>query len=64
MHGTMAVLKHRPSGVSPVGRVAQPNDVVDVIMFPLSGTARDVTATTFPAAFGTLAALIPSGSNQ
>jgi len=37
---------YRPSGVSPVGRIAQPDDVVDVMMFLLSDAARYVTGTT------------------
>ena len=37
---------YRPSGVSPVGRIAQPDDVVDVMMFLLSDAARYITGTT------------------
>lgn len=55
---------YRPSGVSPVGRIAQPDDVVDVVMFLLSDAARYVTGTTIPVDGGTQAALIPSGSNR
>ncbi|MDR3532488.1 MAG: SDR family NAD(P)-dependent oxidoreductase [Rhodopila sp.] len=53
---------YRPSGVSPVGRIAQPDDVVDVMMFLLSDAARYVTGTTIPVDGGTQAAFIPSGS--
>lgn len=50
---------YRPAGVSPVGRVAQPDDVVDVMTFLLSDAARYVTGTTIPVDGGTLAAFIP-----
>jgi len=53
---------YRPSGVSPVGRIAQPDDVVDVMMFLLSDAARYVTGTTIPVDGGTQAAFIPQGS--
>lgn len=52
----------RPSGVSPVGRIAQPDDVVDVMMFLLSDAARYVTGTTIPVDGGTQAAFIPPGT--
>jgi NAD(P)-dependent dehydrogenase (short-subunit alcohol dehydrogenase family) len=55
---------YRPSGVSPVGRIAQPDDVVDVMMFLLSDAARYVTGTTIPVDGGTQAAFIPPGSNR
>ncbi|MGE0224021.1 MAG: SDR family NAD(P)-dependent oxidoreductase [Acetobacteraceae bacterium] len=54
---------YRPSGVSPVGRIAQPGDVVDVMMFLLSDAARYVAGTTIPVDGGTGAAFIPPGSN-
>jgi NAD(P)-dependent dehydrogenase (short-subunit alcohol dehydrogenase family) len=54
---------YRPSGVSPVGRIAQPDDVVDVMMFLLSDAARYVTGTTIPVDGGTQAAFIPPGSS-
>ena len=50
---------YRPSGVSPVGRIAQPDDIVDVMMFLLSDAARYVTGTTIPVDGGTQAAFIP-----
>ncbi|MDR3536623.1 MAG: SDR family NAD(P)-dependent oxidoreductase [Acetobacteraceae bacterium] len=53
---------YRPSGVSPVGRIAQADDVVDVMMFLLSDGARYVTGTTIPVDGGTQAAFIPPGS--
>jgi NAD(P)-dependent dehydrogenase (short-subunit alcohol dehydrogenase family) len=55
---------YRPSGVSPIGRIAQPDDVVDVMMFLLSDAARYVTGTTIPVDGGTQAAFIPPGSNS
>jgi 3-oxoacyl-[acyl-carrier protein] reductase len=55
---------YRPSGVSPVGRIAQPDDVVDVMMFLLSDAARYVTGATIPVDGGTQAAFIPPGSNR
>jgi NAD(P)-dependent dehydrogenase (short-subunit alcohol dehydrogenase family) len=51
--------KSPPSGVSPVGRIAQPDDVM---MFLLSDAARYVTRTIIPVDGGTQAAFIPSGS--
>ena len=50
---------YQPSGVSPVGRIAQPDDVADVVMFLLSDNARYVTGTTVPVDGGTQAAFIP-----
>jgi NAD(P)-dependent dehydrogenase (short-subunit alcohol dehydrogenase family) len=52
--------RYRPSGVSPVGRIASPDDVVDVIEFLLSDAARYVTGTTIPVDGGTQAAFIPT----
>lgn len=53
---------YRPSGVSPVGRIAVADDVVDVMMFLLSDGARYVTGTTIPVDGGTQAAFIPPGA--
>lgn len=50
---------YRPSGVSPVGRIAQPEDVVDVMMFLLGDGARYLAGTTIPVDGGTGAAFIP-----
>ena len=52
--------RYRLSGVSPVGRIATPDDVVDVIGFLLSDAARYVTGTTIPVDGGTQAAFIPA----
>jgi len=51
--------RYRPSGASPVGRIATPDDVVDVIGFLLSDSARYVTGTTIPVDGGTQAAFVP-----
>ena len=53
---------YRPSGESPLGRIAQPDDVVDVMTFLLSDAARYVTGTTIPVDGGTQAAFVPPGS--
>jgi 3-oxoacyl-[acyl-carrier protein] reductase len=53
--------RYRPSGASPVGRIATPDDVVDVIGFLLSDAARYVTGTTIPVDGGTQAAFVPPG---
>lgn len=47
---------YKPSGDSPLGRVAQPDDVVDVIEFFLSDSARYVNGVVLPADGGTRAA--------
>jgi len=49
----------RPSGPSPVGRVAEPKDIVRVMRFLLSEDAAYVTGTTIPVDGGTSAAFIP-----
>lgn len=51
--------KYRPSGVSPVGRIASADDVVDVMGFLLSDAARYVTGATIPVDGGTQAAFVP-----
>ncbi|MDE2006847.1 MAG: SDR family oxidoreductase [Rhodospirillales bacterium] len=53
--------RYRPSGKSPLGRIATPGDVVDVIGFLLSDAARYVTGTTIPVDGGTQAAFVPPG---
>jgi NAD(P)-dependent dehydrogenase (short-subunit alcohol dehydrogenase family) len=53
---------YTPSGVSPVGRIAQPDDVVDVLMFLLSDAARYLAGATIPVDGGTGAAFIPPGT--
>ncbi|MDE2582257.1 MAG: SDR family oxidoreductase [Rhodospirillales bacterium] len=51
--------RYRPSGKSPLGRIAQADDVVDVIGFLLSDAARYITGATIPVDGGTAAAYIP-----
>lgn len=51
--------RYRPSGKSPLGRIAQAEDVVDVIGFLLSDAARYITGATIPVDGGTSAAFIP-----
>jgi NAD(P)-dependent dehydrogenase (short-subunit alcohol dehydrogenase family) len=55
--------RYRPSGTSPVGRIASPDDVVDVIGFLLSDAARYITGTTIPVDGGTQAAFVPPQGN-
>jgi NAD(P)-dependent dehydrogenase (short-subunit alcohol dehydrogenase family) len=62
MSDPAAVQGYRPSGVSPVGRIAQPDEVVDLICFLLSEAARYVTGTTTPVDGGTQAAFVPAAS--
>lgn len=47
-----------PSGVSPLGRVGQPDDVADVIAFFLSDASKYVTGTVLPVDGGTRAAFV------
>jgi NAD(P)-dependent dehydrogenase (short-subunit alcohol dehydrogenase family) len=49
----------RPSGPSPLGRVATPEDIVRVIRFLLSENAAYVTGTTIPVDGGTSGAFVP-----
>lgn len=49
----------RPSGNSPLGRIAQPADIVRVMRFLLSEDAGYVTGTIIPVDGGTRAAFIP-----
>jgi NAD(P)-dependent dehydrogenase (short-subunit alcohol dehydrogenase family) len=49
----------RPSGTSPLGRIAQPIDIVKVMRFLLSENADYVTGTIIPVDGGTRAAFIP-----
>jgi NAD(P)-dependent dehydrogenase (short-subunit alcohol dehydrogenase family) len=55
--------RYRPSGVSPVGRIASADDVVDVIGFLLGDASRYVTGTTIPVDGGTQAAFVPPQGN-
>ncbi len=49
----------RPSGPSPLGRIAQPTDIVGVIDFLISEKASYITGTTIPVDGGTQAAFVP-----
>ncbi len=49
----------RPSGPSPIGRIAQPEDIARVVRFLLSEEAAYVTGTTIPVDGGTQAAFVP-----
>ena len=49
----------RPSGPSPIGRIAQPDDIARVVRFLLSEEAAYVTGTTIPVDGGTQAAFVP-----
>ncbi|MFM0349098.1 SDR family NAD(P)-dependent oxidoreductase [Paraburkholderia sp. RL17-347-BIC-D] len=49
---------YKLSGDSPLGRIAQPEDIVDVIMFFLSDASRFVNGTILPVDGGTRAAFI------
>jgi NAD(P)-dependent dehydrogenase (short-subunit alcohol dehydrogenase family) len=51
----------RPSGASPLGRIAVPGDVVPVIDFLLSDAAAYVTGVVLPVDGGTRAAFVPPG---
>jgi NAD(P)-dependent dehydrogenase (short-subunit alcohol dehydrogenase family) len=49
----------RPSGPSPIGRIAQPSDIVRAMRFLLSEDAGYVTGATIPVDGGTQAAFVP-----
>lgn len=48
----------QPSGVSPLGRIAQPADVVDTIQFFLGEASKYVTGTVLPVDGGSRAAFV------
>ena len=50
---------YRPSGNSPLGRVAQPEDVANVVHFLCSAEAAYVTGSVIPVDGGTRAAFVP-----
>ncbi|MFY0615666.1 MAG: SDR family oxidoreductase [Hyphomicrobiaceae bacterium] len=50
---------YRPSGTSPLGRVAQPDDVANVVRFLCGADAAYVTGSIIPVDGGTRAAFIP-----
>jgi len=51
---------YRPSGQSPLGRVAQPEDVVRLIRFLLSDESAYMTGSIIPVDGGTSAAFVPA----
>jgi NAD(P)-dependent dehydrogenase (short-subunit alcohol dehydrogenase family) len=51
--------RYRPSGASPLGRVAVADDVASVVWFLLGDDARYITGTTIPVDGGTTAAFVP-----
>ena len=53
---------YQTSGTSPLGRIAEPEDVVAVIRFLLSKDAGYVTGTVIPVDGGTIAAFVPPGA--
>jgi NAD(P)-dependent dehydrogenase (short-subunit alcohol dehydrogenase family) len=53
--------RYRTSGTSPLGRIAQPEDVAAVISFLMSKDAGYVNGTVIPVDAGTVAAFVPSG---
>lgn len=53
-----ATSSYKPSGESPLGRVAQPDDVADVVLFYLSDAAKYVNGTVLPVDGGTRAAFV------
>ena len=56
--GQSSTSGYKPSGKSPLGRVAQPDDVVDVIQFLLSDAAKYVNGAVLPVDGGTRAAYV------
>lgn len=56
---TSATTTYQPSGLSPLGRIASPADVVAVIRFLLEPTSNYVTGTLIPVDGGTTAAYVP-----
>ena len=53
--------RYRTSGTSPLGRIAQPEDVAAVIRFLLSEDAGYVNGAVIPVDGGTVAAFVPAG---
>ncbi len=53
--------RYRTSGTSPIGRIAQPVDIANVIHFLMSPAAAYVNGTVIPVDAGTIAAFVPAG---
>jgi NAD(P)-dependent dehydrogenase (short-subunit alcohol dehydrogenase family) len=58
MNRGMAGTSYKTSNDSPLGRIAQPEDVTDVVMFFLSDAAKYVNGTVLPVDGGTRAAFV------
>jgi NAD(P)-dependent dehydrogenase (short-subunit alcohol dehydrogenase family) len=56
--------QYRPSGASPLGRVATPDDVASVVWFLLGDDARYINGTTIPVDGGTISAYVPPTSGD
>ena len=56
--------RYRTSGTSPLGRIAQPEDVAAVISFLMSKDAGYVNGTVIPVDAGTVAAFVPPGAQK
>jgi len=53
--------RYRTSGTSPLGRIAQPEDIAAVICFLLGPDAGYVNGAVIPVDGGTIAAYVPPG---
>lgn len=58
MANRIAGSSYKPSGDSPLGRIAQPDDVADVVLFYLSEAAKYVNGTVLPVDGGSRAAFV------
>ena len=54
--------QYRPSGASPLGRVAMPEDIASAVWLLLGDDARYITGTTIPVDGGTSAAFVPAAT--
>ncbi len=53
-------VRYKPSGASPLGRIGQPDDIADAILFLLSSASRYVNGVVLPVDGGTRAAFVKS----
>ena len=56
--------RYRTSGTSPLGRIAQPDDIAAVISFLMSEASGYVTGAVIPVDGGTIAAFVPAGVQE